>query len=471
MKNKFLKSVMKVLFGNLTTIVSGVVIGFLLPMLISVSDYGYYKTFTLYMSYIGCFALGMIDGINLNYAGTSYNELNKKEFRLYYKVLLILQFMISLLIIIFAILFFSGNLRIIFVVLGLIIIPNNLSGYFQQISQATQRFNEYAIRNIVKSIGNIVILIIMFIMLKTGHSVSYVHYIVLFLVINVLLFVWYIITYRDIVFGQSETFKCDRTKILLFIKNGFPLMISNLCATLILTIDRQFVSVLFSKEQYAIYAFAYNLLSLITVAISSISIVLFPMLKQEAVSNLSKKYNMYVSLILLLVGTMLVAYFPLVALIRIILPKYSESLIYFRIMFPSLLGSSAVTVIMHNYYKSMGKNLLFFKKSMVILIMSIIANTIAYSISRNMISFSIATIVITLLWYIYAEQTLVRTIMTKSLKNTIYYIAVCIVFYFSTFLVNNLLLSSILYIIVFFIISVLLQKDATRILFRKIRKA
>ena len=289
MKNKFLGNISKVLFGNITTIISGVLIGLILPMLISVKDYGYYKTFTLYMSYIGCFAIGIIDGINLKYAGKKLAELNEKDFRLYFKVLLIMHIIISFIVIILSCIFLKSDIKIIFIIIGLFIIPNNLSGYFQQISQATQRFTEYAIRNVIKSIGNIFILLVMFILLKLNYSVSYIHYIVLFLIVNLILFIWYIITYKEIVFGKASDLKTNKEEIKEYIFTGFPLMLSNLCGTLILTIDRQFVSIIFIKEEYAIYAFAYNLLSLITVAISAISVVLFPMLKQEKKNNLSKK--------------------------------------------------------------------------------------------------------------------------------------------------------------------------------------
>lgn len=65
--NKNIKSVSQVILSNLTTIVSGVLVGFLLPKIMSVESYGWYKTFTLYSSYLGFFGLGIIDGIVLKY--------------------------------------------------------------------------------------------------------------------------------------------------------------------------------------------------------------------------------------------------------------------------------------------------------------------------------------------------------------------------------------------------------------------
>ena len=62
-------------------------------------------------------------------------------------------------------------------------------------------------------------------------------------------------------------------------------------SSFILTIDRQFVSVLFDIETYASYAFAYNLLSLITTVISAISTVLYPTIKTYDEKTLFLNYN------------------------------------------------------------------------------------------------------------------------------------------------------------------------------------
>lgn len=376
----------------------------------------------------------------------------------------------TILIIIFSVFFLKSDEKIIFIMIGLMFIPNNLTGYFQQISQATQRFTEYTIRNVVKSVGNIIILVILFVMYKNNYQVTYIHYILLFILINYFLFGWYIFTYKDIVFGEYSKVNKKKKEIISFIKIGFPLMISNLCATLILTIDRQFVSILFPINDYAQYAFAYNLLALVTMGISAISIVLFPMLKQEKIEDLSEKYDKYISMIILLVGTMLILYFPLKMIINIIIPKYNESLIFFKIIFPSLISSSALTAIMHNYYKSIGENVLFFRKSIIILVISIIANIIAYFLSKSMIGFSVATIIVTLIWYIYTEQTLVKKMSVKWKKNLIYQILIMFIFYLLTGIVNNTLISMSLYIIIFILISYIFQKKNLKNILNKFIK-
>ena len=47
-KNKIkdtLKNILKVAFSNIFTVIAGVIVGFALPKMIGITNYGYYKTF------------------------------------------------------------------------------------------------------------------------------------------------------------------------------------------------------------------------------------------------------------------------------------------------------------------------------------------------------------------------------------------------------------------------------------------
>ena len=173
-------------------------------------------------------------------------------------------------------------------------------------------------------------------------------------------------------------------------------------------------------------------------------------------------------MIMIVIGMMLIAYFPLSKLILLILPKYKESLIYFKIIFPSLIGSTIITAIMHNYYKSLDKNFLFFKKTIVILILSIIANLIAYYSYQEMISFSIATVFVTFIWYIFTEKTLVKDLNVKWKKNLLYYLIITISFYFSIFITNDLIISTMLYLIFYIATTISFYNDIINNNFSKI---
>ena len=81
--NRFFKDIFTVSIGNVAYLISSILLGFVLPMLLSVDDYGYYKLYTLYFSYSGLLHFGFIDGILLVFAGKDYEELDRQAFRLY----------------------------------------------------------------------------------------------------------------------------------------------------------------------------------------------------------------------------------------------------------------------------------------------------------------------------------------------------------------------------------------------------
>jgi len=455
---KTLKNIIGVTLSNCSTILAGVMIGFIIPKIFTVSDYGLYKTFTLYTNYIGLFSIGIIDGIVLDYGMYDYEELDRRKFRGFFKWYILVHAIVCA--ILLGISFFTADKDRTFIIIALAadILAVNITGYYQQISQITQRFRELSLRKIMLSIANILVVAALLLVSIKGGSVGYQLYIILHIAVCMILTAWYAYTYREITFGEAATFKETGHELGHLIKIGFPLLFANLCSTLILTLDRQFVNILFTNTEYAVYAFAYNMLSLVTVATSAISTVLYPILKRTTSDTLKKNYSDLVSIMLVFVYGALIAYFPLCAFIRWFLPKYTESLVIFRVIFPGLAISSSITVVMHNYYKTLGDNIKYFKKSILILLLSAAANGVAYIIFKTTVSISVASIVTMIVWYLYVEQYFVHNYGYSRWKN-LSFLLLMMVFFYGITCIGNWLLSGILYIAGYIVITLLIQKD------------
>lgn len=453
-----LKNIFRVAISNFTSIISGILTGFLIPKMLSVQDYGYYKTFTLYVSYLGICSLGIIDGIVLQYGSQNYDQLDEKKFRSYFKWYMIVHVVVAAAIIGSSFLFKDVNYSIICVLLGANLIAVNVSGYFQQISQITQRFKEYSFRKILQSLGSVVLVAFLFAFSVSGNNVSYVIYSVGIVIINFLLVFWYIHTYRKIVFGDSYSLNETRNDILGLIKIGFPLLFANLCSTLILSLDRQFVNVLFSNKDYAVYAFAYSMLSLITVATSAISTVLYPMLKRMNEEEFKRNYDIFLVCVTMFVYLMVAVYYPLSMFINWYLPKYHDSIEIFRIIIPGIAISSSITVLIHNYYKTLQKNIIYFKKSIVILVLSGIINYIAYRLFGTMQAISMASVVTIIVWYLYVDNGLSNDCESKKGKNIFYIIMMLGSFYLSSS-IPNMIVGFIIYVVLYFVITFMYYKN------------
>lgn len=426
---RILKNFVGVVTSNLTTIISGVLISFLVPKILSVADYGSYKTFTLYLSYIGFFSLGIIDGIVLKFGDKDYDQIDRFLFRSFFRWYFLIHVFFAIIICFVSILCLKEDNMVIGFLVAIDMIAVNVTGYFQQISQITQRFGEYSLRKILQSVFNILAVLLLYILFYYGNSINHIIYILMIIFINIGLTIWYICTYKDIVFGDQVRLGDSWGQVLQLIRIGFPLLFANLCSSLILTVDKQFVSLLFDVSEYAVYAFAYNMLSLVTVATSAIATVLYPTLKRTNIETLRDTYDVLISSLLTVVFMSLLLYFPLCPFVKWFLPQYTESLVIFRIIFPGLAISSSVTVVMHNYYKILDKNLLFFKRSIFVLALSCVANSIAYYFFHSTVAISLASIVTMVFWYIYIESEFVKENNYSRKKNLFFAIISMVGFY------------------------------------------
>jgi len=436
---KVVKNIIIVAISNIFTLLSGILVGFLLPKIMTKADYGLYKTFTLYMGYIGLFPLGIIDGIYLIFAGMKYKELNREKFRLYTKFLCVFQLIFTLIITLVSIPFMGYELGIVFFFLGINVIFNSMSGYYQIVSQITGRFKELSIRNTIRAILNSLSILILtgLFYFNVIDFVSYYIYIIIYTLISVVLTLWYVFTYRDITFGKTAAFKDERNNIVKFFKVGFPLLVANLVSSFILTIDRQFVSILFDIETYASYAFAYNLLGLITTVIAAISVVLYPTIKVFNDEQLKNNYNRLNAIIAIVVSLCVGSYYPLKFIIENFLPNYVDSLPIFRVILPGLIISSCISMIMFNYYKALNKQTRYFVISVIILAISFLANLVAYLIFKTPLSISIASVIVMAIWYVVVEFTIVRKYKLNPVKNIIYILVVLAMFFVLTQFIDN----------------------------------
>ena len=466
--NKTVKDIISVTLSNICNVIAGIIVVFVIPKIISIKDYGYYKTFTLYVGYVGLVSLGIIDGIVLLYGGKDYEDLDKMKFRAYFFVYLIWHFIVTLILMIFSLLFSNIDSRIICLFLALDIICSNFTGYFQYISQITMRFKELSIRNIIKSILTILEVLILFFLSMINESLSNYKVFILSIIIgNYILTIWYLHTYKDLCFGKREKISKVMEDIKNFIKIGFPLFFSYLCSSLILTIDRQFVNILWPlslSNEYSIYAFAYNMLSLITVATTAISTVIYPNLKRKKFEDLVEQYDNIVSFMMCFLFISMIVIFPLNLFIKWFLPEYIRSLQIFRIIFPGLLISSIITVVIHNYYKSFNITKLYFVQTIIVLALSVLANYFAYIQFHSTIYISIASVIVMLIWFFISQNFLVKMCKVKWKKNTIALLVGIVCFYISTSVERWYLAISIYFIFLIIFVRVFFVNDIKKFL-------
>lgn len=278
---------------------------------------------------------------------------------------------------------------------------------------------------------------------------NYLLFIFFTLLINLILLVSYIFTYREITFGKNSKYSDNKTFITYLFKIGFILLLSNIVVLFFSSIPIQFVDFKFPVEMFpeifSNFSFAYTLMGFVGVFMSAISLVLYPTLKKTSEENMKSNYNWLISIVLVTVFVMLSAYFPLSYIINRFLPNYIFSLSIFYILAPGIAFTSAVSVVMHNYYKTLNINkqfLLIGVLNLIVLALSIyLVNTF---INQDVIYIAIVTVIVQLIWYLCLDGFINITYRNTSIRNLIFIGLSSLSFYFVAKM-DNLILGFLVY--------------------------
>lgn len=139
MDKKLQKGIVAVLIANLVNVAFSLTTNFLLPKHLSIESYAGIKEFQLYVSYVGLFHLGYVDGIYLKYGGKTLGKDVDKEFSTDLSTICIFQTVTTIAVLVVAIILRDRILAF----FAISILPQNMSNYFKFLYQATGEFNLY----------------------------------------------------------------------------------------------------------------------------------------------------------------------------------------------------------------------------------------------------------------------------------------------------------------------------------------
>lgn len=470
-KNGAVGGVLLVVLGNVALLIAKALTWLVVPKVLGVVEYGYYKTFTLYLVYAMMLHFGFSDGVLLIYGGRDYQEINQKEFRTYTKFFIKFQMIISMLLVVISLAVFQEMKCYIFCMIGIDALFANLTTYYKFISQAVMQFKEYTLRNVMQALMQILVLGVIVILnqLKILQPNGAI-YILCIVLIDAALLVWYMVTYKDLTFGKADSFKKMLPQIRKIFAAGILLTISYQVAHLVFILDSQMVEILFDIETYSLYAFAYSIANMITVIISAIATVMFPSLKRLEVQEAVSKFPTLMGTVSFIVFFSLTAYFPLNFFVKWFLPDYAQSLEYLQIIMPGLALSSCINIIIFTYYKVLQQLKQYLYIALGILLTGGILNCGGYMLFHEPAVFSIASIITLLIWYLCSAGFLVKTFHTKWFKNFIYVLAEMSAFYMVNIVWDSGWKAMLIYFMCFMGTTCLIYKKYVVELLNKCRK-
>lgn len=431
-KKRAIIDIIRVVFSNLCVLASGILIGFFVPKMLGYEDYGFYKTFVLYASYIGLLHFGISDGVYFYFAGKSKDELDPKRIHSILVAVILLQLVLSglgMLVSSFFIAFSKYGLA--FFLVSVYIVFLNTENILSGICQATKEFSTVSIVGVVKSLINVAYVASFFGLFHFGliDNISFIWFCGLTIGVAIVADIFYVIKLRRFVFSKGQPIQETKEDIKVFLKVGIPLLLANFTSQLILTADKQLISIFYPVDQsniFSIYSFAYSMLNLVTVATTAVATVLYPYLRGKPKEVLIEKYPALHSATNIFMGAACLSFFVLEWIVGRFLPKYVDSLAIFRVLVPGLLINSSVVVLMHSYYKTFDKERPYFFQNLIILGLAVLTDLLAYyciirnNDINNPIAITYASLFTIMVWYFLSEGYLAKKYGIRHWKGDAY---------------------------------------------------
>lgn len=336
-------------FANLIGLITSAIIIFVVPKLIDVEQFGYYQLYLFYIGYIGLFNFGLPEGIMLRYAGINYNELNKKSIKVQFYIFSCFCIMIASMLTAFANYMYYEDKRAIIVFVAISIISYLPRMFLQIVLQATNRIENASFCMIMEKL-----LFFIFVLFFCVLQLKSYKWIVCFDLTSkfvVLLYIFYLL--RDLLMADiNNTFNLFISEMLENIKFGSSLMLANFIGPLVVGVLRQFIEYKWDISVFAKVSLALSISGILMVFIRSISVVLLPILK-SADSNILKDLYLDIRLFLeVILFSVLLFYYPVKSLLRIMLPEYSSSMELLVILFPVCLFECKMAMLLETYMKA-----------------------------------------------------------------------------------------------------------------------
>lgn len=388
--NRLLKGMVYVFAANVFNMIFNIVTNFILPKYLSVDSYAAIKTYQLYISYVGLFHFGFVDGIYLKYGGKQFDEIDVDNLSRGIATHRISQIIISFMLVLVAMLLKNT----VFLFFAIAVIPLNMISYFTMLYQATGEFGRYGrIINTITALSCVANVVFIFIV----KSDDYRFFLASYVTINV--GIWILL---EILFKINT---CLKIKFLFFsvkelfenCKSGILLMLGNLSSFILTGLDRWFVKGLLDNSSFAYYSFAVSIESFLNVAMNSVTVTLYNYFcNQRDEDRIIRIRNC----VIVFAACIIAAAFPAKFILEMYLPNYKPASKVMFILFATQIFSLVNKGIYINLYKAQRRQKEYFIKLIIVIVAATILNYIFFMIYPQMESFAVATFFAAVLWFI-----------------------------------------------------------------------
>ncbi len=396
-------------FGSqLVVFASGLIKALIVPVVLGLSDYGYWQIYVFYAAYAGVFTLGHNDGIYLKYGGHRFEDLPFATLRASNVMHLLLLALGAAMIAVFAATATDPRREIVFFSLAVNILVLGTTGNISLSLQAANRMKSFAFLNAADKIFFTFALLALF-----DHELRTFWYLIAvdllgkLTVLVVLLF-----RFRQLYLGPFAGIAVALTEFCENLRSGIQLMVANLLGMLVLGIGRIIIEYFGSLEDYSYYAFATSLASVVLMSVSAMSVVIYPSLKRQDQANYIRYFEMMNKAYSAFTLLMLSSYFPAIAFILLIAKSYAPVIEFLNVIFVITALQGKMQLLNNTFYNALRLEGQMLRANLVSLVLATGLSALGYALTGSLLAIAYATL-LTMLFRVYASEMFLRWRMAR----------------------------------------------------------
>ena len=380
--------------GTLLAGLFNVALVFVVPKLLSVEDYGYWRMFSLYAGYVGFLHFGFPDGALLRWAGRPMAEFHH-EIRPALKYLFWQHVVVVVVLCALAAVVLRGPLRFVGMAVAIYALFTNLATLLRLGHQSARVFRPVAISTLAAPALFLGLVLMWSWKWQSDYREVTALYATGALIVLVFLLAW-TKPWNGVRGGAGATALAKECVL-----SGWPIVTANTGVALLVYADRLAVSWAATIQNFAQYSLAASAMAVPITAIQACNQAFFPHLAGVTREARKRIYGVASRILLMAWVVLLPYYFALELFVRRILPKYVPSLQFARIMLLGIPFLAAVQILQMSYAYLNGMQKQFLAQTMTVLALSLgAASFVAFTIRSLPIVAGVQIAILAVWWLI-----------------------------------------------------------------------
>ena len=348
----FIKSVSYSFSANIISLFLGALATLLFPKFLQVSGYGYYQLYIFYTGFLIITALGISDGVQLKIAGKRYDSLDFEEQCSLFWFSTLTQIIIYVILLLLSMtLVTDPNKRFVLVSVCIVGLVTHPRYYLYTLLQDVNRLKEYS--HIVITERSISIVISIFALLLGCKDFKLI---IAFDVIGRILSFLIAVNYcKQIVFKKPHIDICIIRKAYKYVVSGIMILFAMQTSSIVIGVSRYGIERKWGIEEFSKISLAIALSNMVLRCVNSISVVMFPTLRNIENKKLPHIYEELNTILMSAIYIMMCFYKPLCYIVGLWLPQYANTLKYSVLILPICIYECKYSLIINTYLKNFRK--------------------------------------------------------------------------------------------------------------------